>query len=111
MKNKIFMAEADLGELEISSVNQIFLNEFKLHVKRLGSEFTWLDTGTHESLLEAGQFIQTIEKRQGVKVGCLEELAYVKGWISKKILIINAQSLGHTSYGEYLLNKYSKDEN
>lgn len=99
------------GELEISSVNQIFLNEFKLHVEKLGSEFTWLDTGTHESLLEAGQFIQTIEKRQGVKVGCLEEVAYDKGWISKKTLIISAQSLGHTGYGEYLLNKYSEDEN
>jgi len=99
------------GELEITSINQIYLNEKKLHLEKLGRGFTWLDTGTHESLLEASQFIQTIEKRQGIKVGCLEEVAYDNGWISKKTLIITAQSLGHTGYGEYLLNKYSEDEN
>ena len=99
------------GELEITSINQIYLNEKKLHLEKLGRGFTWLDTGTHESLLEASQFIQTLEKRQGIKVGCLEEVAYDNGWISKKTLIITAQSLGHTGYGEYLLNKYSEDEN
>ena len=99
------------GELEISSVNQIFLNEFKLHVERLGSEFTWLDTGTHESLLEASQFIQTIEKRLGIKVGCLEEIAFQNEWISKESIVKSAMLFKHTGYGDYLLKKYSKDEN
>lgn len=94
------------GELEISSVNQVFLNEFKLHVETLGTGFTWLDTGTHESLLEASQFIQTIEKIQGIKVGCLEEVAYENGWISKKSLRKLANMSKYTGYGKYLLNKY-----
>lgn len=95
------------GELEISSVNQIYLNELKLHIEKLGSGFTWLDTGTHESLLEASQFIQTIEKRQGIKVGCLEEIAFENKWISKETVIKNANSLKHTNYGEFLIKKYS----
>ncbi len=95
------------GELEISSVNQIYLNELKLHIEKLGSGFTWLDTGTHESLLEASQFIQTIEKRQGIKVGCLEEIAFENKWISKETVIKNANSLKHTDYGEFLIKKYS----
>jgi len=102
---------SDRGELEITSINQIFLKENKLHIEKLGRGFTWLDTGTHESLLEASQFIQTIEKRQGLKVGCLEEVAYQNGWISKKLIIDLADPLKHTGYGEYLLNKYSEDEN
>jgi glucose-1-phosphate thymidylyltransferase len=99
------------GELEISSINQIYLNKLKLHVEKLGSGFTWLDTGTHESLLEAGQFIQTIEKRQGTKVACLEEIAFQNGWISKGNIIKNADSLYQTGYGEYLINKVLKSEN
>ena len=102
---------SDRGELEITSINQIFLKESKLHVEKLERGFTWLDTGTHESLLEASQFIQTIEKRQGLKVGCLEEVAYQNGWISKELIIDIAESLKTTGYGEYLINKYSKDEN
>ena len=102
---------SDRGELEITSINQIFLKENKLHIEKLGRGFTWLDTGTHESLLEASQFIQTIEKRQGLKVGCLEEVAYQNGWISKELIIDLADPLKHTGYGEYLINKYSKDEN
>ena len=105
MKNKIFMAGADLGELEISSVNQIYLNEKKLHLEKLGRGFTWLDTGTHESLLEASQFIQTIEKRQGIKVGCLEEIAFENGWISKENIIKSAKVFKYTGYGDYLLKK------
>jgi glucose-1-phosphate thymidylyltransferase len=96
------------GELEITSVNQAFLESEKLQVKILGRGFAWLDTGTHESLIEAGQFIHTVEKRQGLKVGCLEEIAYQKGWISHDQLLILAQDLSKTEYGQYLLDRYQK---
>jgi len=102
---------SDRGELEITSINQFFLNDKKLNIEKLEREFTWLDTGTHESLLEASQFIQTIEKRQGLKVGCLEEVAFQNGWISKQLLIKTANSLKNTGYGEYLINKYSGNDN
>ena len=94
------------GELEISSVNQHFLKEGKLRVDTLDRGFAWLDTGTHESLLEAGQFIETIEKRQGLKIGCLEEVAYEKGYITKAQLLENAQNLQGSSYGDYLISRY-----
>ena len=94
------------GELEISSVNQHFLKEGKLQVETLDRGFAWLDTGTHESLLEAGQFIETIEKRQGLKIGCLEEVAYEKGYITKAQLLENAQNLLGSSYGDYLISRY-----
>ncbi len=96
------------GELEITSVNQAFLDNDKLQVKILGSGFAWLDTGTHESLLEAGQFIHTVEKRQGLKVACLEEIAYEKGWISHEQIVEMAQQLSKTDYGQYLLDRYQK---
>jgi len=94
------------GELEISSVNQHFLKEGKLQGETLDRGFAWLDTGTHESLLEAGQFIETIEKRQGLKIGCLEEVAYEKGYITKAQLLENAQNLQGSSYGDYLIARY-----
>ena len=94
------------GELEITSINQHFLKEGKLQVETLDRGFAWLDTGTHESLLEAGQFIETIEKRQGLKIGCLEEVAYEKGYITKVQLLENAQSLQGSSYGDYLIARY-----
>ena len=96
------------GELEITSVNQAFLNAGNLHVEPLGRGFAWLDTGTHESLLTAGQFIETIEKRQGLKVGCLEEIAYEKGFISLEQLRAQAQKLQNTTYGNYLLERFGK---
>jgi glucose-1-phosphate thymidylyltransferase len=92
--------------LEITSVNQHFLKEGKLQVETLDRGFAWLDTGTHESLLEAGQFIETIEKRQGLKIGCLEEVAYEKGYITKAQLLENAQNLLGSSYGDYLISRY-----
>ena len=95
------------GELEITAINEHFLKAGKLHVETLGRGFSWLDTGTHESLLEAGQFIETIEKRQGIKIGCLEEVSYQKGYSTKEQLIEQAQKLKGTSYGNYLLERYS----
>ena len=95
------------GEFEITAINEHFLKAGKLHVETLGRGFSWLDTGTHESLLEAGQFIETIEKRQGIKIGCLEEVSYQKGYSTKEQLIEQAQKLKGTSYGDYLLERYS----
>lgn len=96
------------GELEITSINQAFLESGKLQVKLLGRGFAWLDTGTHESLIEAGQFIHTVEKRQGLKVACLEEIAFQKGWITRDQLLTLAQGLSKTEYGQYLLDRYQK---
>jgi len=90
------------GELEITSVNQAYLREGRLNVELLGRGFAWLDTGTHESLLEAGEFIATIEKRQALKIGCIEEIAYKLGYIDKDQLRALAASLSNSSYGDYL---------
>ena len=95
------------GELEITDINQSYLESGNLHVESLGRGYAWLDTGTHESLLEASQFIETIEKRQGLKIGCLEEIAFQKGNISKNELLVQAKKLQGTSYGDYLLRSYS----
>ncbi len=96
------------GELEITSINEYFLKGKKLDVEPLNQEFIWLDTGTLQSLIDAGQFIETIEKRKGIKVACIEELAFQKGYINKKQLIQSASKMDGTSYGNYLKNKYSK---
>lgn len=99
---------SERGELEITSINEHFLSKSKLKVEPLNQEFIWLDTGTLESLIDAGQFIETIEKRKGIKVGCLEELAYQKGYIDKNQLIKSATKMAGTTYGNYLRNKYIK---
>lgn len=91
------------GELEITSVNQVYLAEQRLKVVLMGRGYAWLDTGTHESLLEAAQFIEIIERRQGLKVACIEEIAFEQGYISKQQLVELAQPLIKNKYGQYLL--------
>lgn len=92
------------GELEITSINQMYLKEKRLKVELMGRGFAWLDTGTHESLLEASNYVMTIEKRQSLKVACLEEIAYKKGWINKEKLLKLAEPLAKNDYGKYLIN-------
>jgi glucose-1-phosphate thymidylyltransferase len=93
------------GELEITTVNQMYLKEARLKLETMGRGYAWLDTGTHESLLEASAFIEIIEKRQGLKVACLEEIAFEQGYISKEQLIALAQPLKKNQYGQYLLKR------
>jgi glucose-1-phosphate thymidylyltransferase len=93
---------SERGELEITSVNQEYLKKGKLKVELLGRGFTWLDTGTHDSLIEAGQFVQTIEHRQGYKIACLEEIAYNNGWVDKEKILEMAKKLSKNGYGQYL---------
>jgi len=96
------------GELEITTVNEHYLHQGNLRVELLGRGFAWLDTGTHDSLLEAGGFIQTIEKRQGLKIACLEEIAYEMGYINKEQVVKLAKDLSKTGYGQYLLKRFDK---
>lgn len=98
------------GELEITTLNQMYMDAGNLKVEQLGRGFAWLDTGTHDSLLEASQFIHTIEKRQGFKVACLEEIAYRKGWISKEQVAEQAKILAKTGYGQYLTQLIASKE-
>ena len=90
------------GELEITDVNRAYLESGELNVSVMGRGFAWLDTGTHDSLMEAGQFVQTIEHRQGLKVACLEEIGYRNGWLSEEALQRQATALAKTGYGQYL---------
>jgi len=98
------------GELEITTVNQTYLQQGNLKVELMGRGYAWLDTGTHESLLEASNFIQTIENRQGLKVACIEEIAYEMGYISKEKLVELAQPLMKNQYGQYLLRRAHEDD-
>ena len=92
------------GELEITTVNQMYLERGDLNVELLGRGFAWLDTGTHASLLEAAQFVETLEKRQGYKVACLEEIAFNQGWLSKEQVLKIGQSMSKNDYGQYLIS-------
>ena len=103
VKKAAEIVPSDRGELEITTINQMYLNEERLTVELMGRGFAWLDTGTHESLLEASTFIETIERRQGLKVACIEEIAFQQGYISKEKLIELAQLLSKNQYGQYLL--------
>jgi glucose-1-phosphate thymidylyltransferase len=96
------------GELEITTVNEHYLAQDQLKVELMGRGYAWLDTGTHESLLEASSFIQTIEKRQGLKIACLEEIAYEMGFIDKAQVVKLAHALSKTGYGQYLLKRFDK---
>ncbi|PHM59707.1 glucose-1-phosphate thymidylyltransferase RfbA [Xenorhabdus sp. KK7.4] len=99
------------GELEITSINQMYLERGELNVELLGRGFAWLDTGTHDSLIEASMFVQTVEKRQGFKIACLEEIAWRNGWMSDEQVRASAAELTKTGYGQYLLdllNVYSR---
>lgn len=95
---------SDRGELEITSVNNAYLERGTLTVERLGRGFAWLDTGTHDSLIEAGQYVQTVEHRQGLKIACLEEIAWKHGWLSESQVLDAGRALGKTSYGQYLID-------
>jgi len=95
---------SDRGEVEITTVNQMYMQRGDLNVELLGRGFAWLDTGTHESLLEAAQFVETIEKRQGYKVACLEEIALNNGWLTKQQVAEIGQSMSKNAYGQYLVD-------
>lgn len=99
---------SDRGELEITTVNQMYLERGDLNVELLGRGFAWLDTGTHASLLEAAQFVETIEKRQGYKVACLEEIALNNGWLTKQQVLEIGQSMNKNDYGQYLISLVSE---
>ncbi|HNU19175.1 MAG TPA: sugar phosphate nucleotidyltransferase, partial [Hydrogenophilus thermoluteolus] len=90
------------GELEITDLNRSYLADGTLHVEVMGRGYAWLDTGTHDSLLDAGQFIATIERRQGLKISCPEEIAWRQGWIDEEALLAQAERLGKSGYGAYL---------
>ncbi|WP_261844980.1 glucose-1-phosphate thymidylyltransferase RfbA [Aliamphritea ceti] len=92
------------GELEITDVNNAYLNRGDLNVEMLGRGFAWLDTGTHDSLIDASMFVQTVEKRQGFKIACLEEISYQNGWIDESRLAMQAEKLAKTNYGQYLFS-------
>ena len=97
------------GELEITTVNQEFLKDQELKVQLLGRGFAWLDTGTHDSLLEASQFVQTVEHRQGLKIACLEEISFNNGWINSDQLLERANFFKKTGYGQYLLKLHKEN--
>jgi glucose-1-phosphate thymidylyltransferase len=102
---------SERGELEITDVIKEYLARDQLNLKILGRGYAWLDTGTHDSLLDAGQFVKTVEERQGYKIACLEEIAYKRGWLSKDQVLTQAQAIAETKYGKYLLDMVSGSGN
>ena len=105
--NQVLDIAADIkpsprGELEITDVNQRYLDMGSLHVERLGRGYAWLDTGTHDALLEAAEFVRTMQRRQGTQIGCLEEVAFVQGWIDAEATLEQAERFGKTGYGQHL---------
>lgn len=108
LQKAVEVKPSERGELEITTVNQMYLAEQRLKLEQLGRGFAWLDTGTHDSLLEASSFIATIEKRQGLKVACLEEIAFEKGYINKEQLLALAEPLKKNQYGQYLIRRASE---
>jgi len=105
VKKAVEVEPSGRGELEITTLNQMYLDEGRLSVELMGRGYAWLDTGTHDSLLEASTFIETIERRQGLKVACIEEIAFEKSYITKEQLIELAQPLAKSQYGQYLLQR------
>lgn len=103
------IAPSARGELEITTVNQTYLERGNLHVELLGRGYAWLDTGTHDSLLEASHFVQTVEHRQGFKVACLEEIAFRAGWMERDALRLRGEELSKTGYGRYLIELAEED--
>lgn len=103
VKKALALKPSKRGELEITDLNRVYLEEGRLNMKLLGRGFAWLDTGTHESLMQASNFIHTIEERQGLKVSCIEEIAFLRGYISKEQLLKLAEPLRKNQYGEYLI--------
>lgn len=108
VKKALQVRPSDRGELEITTINQMYLDENRLTVEMMGRGYAWLDTGTHESLLEASHFIETIERRQGLKVACIEEISFERGYINKDQLVSLAKPLTKNQYGQYLLNVANK---
>jgi len=104
VRKALTVIPSERGELEITSVNQMYLKEDRLKVELLGRGYAWLDMGTHEDLLEASTFIETIERRQGLKIACIEEIAFDKGYISKEKLLALANTMSNNQYGQYLLS-------
>ena len=98
------MTPSDRGELEITSLLEMYLETGELRVKHMGRGYAWLDTGTHASLLDAGNFVRTLQERQGMQTGCPEEIAYMAGWIDKKMLADRAKMFSKNAYGRYLRN-------
>ena len=105
VRKALTVIPSERGELEITAVNQMYLNEGRLKVQLLGRGYAWLDMGTHEDLLEASTFIETIERRQGLKVACIEEIAFDMGYITKEQLLLLAEPLKKNGYGQYLIQK------
>ena len=100
MAKKVVPSER--GELEITSLNNLYLQEGRVHVTTLGRGYSWMDTGTHESLMQASDYVHMVEKSQGLKIACVEEVAYINGWITREQLIELAGKLAKNQYGEYL---------